>query len=79
MKTHFSPHLQSDDAEQAACGTWLGEASNLTGEWGRVDCTKCTKRKATITGQIEAEERAIVEQMGDMAAFMKAQQKESGQ
>lgn len=71
MKTHFSPHLQPDDAEQAACGTWLGEASGMTGDWARVDCRLCLKMKARITEQSQAEERAIVEQMGDMAEFMK--------
>jgi hypothetical protein len=73
MRTHFTGQLGGgdEDVEQAGCGTWLGEASNLTGDWGRVDCALCLRRKAKITTQIEAEERAIVEQMGDMAAFMK--------
>lgn len=74
MTTHFAPHLQFDDAEQAACGTWIGEASNMTGDWARVDCRICIKLKARITDQAEAEERAIVEQMGDMAEFMKRQE-----
>ena len=74
MRTHFNGRLgggDDDDVEQAACGTWLGEASNLSGDWGRVDCALCLKRKTRITDQHEAEERAIVEQMGDMTAFMK--------
>lgn len=74
MRTHFSPHLQPDDAEQAPCGTWFGEASHETGDWGRVDCRRCLKLKVRITKSSEAEERAIVDQMGDMAAFMKREQ-----
>lgn len=74
MKTHFSPHLQPDDAEQAACGTWFGDHSYTTGDWSHVDCCLCLKRKANIIKQCEAEERAIVEQMGDMATFMKRQE-----
>ena len=74
MRTHFASHLQYDDAEQAICGTWYSEASHDTGDWGRVDCRRCLKLKARITKSIEAEERAIVEQMGDMAAFMKSTQ-----
>ena len=77
MRTHFTGGLGGDDVEQAGCGTWLGEASNLSGDWVRVDCALCLKRKAKITKQHEVEERAIVEQMGDMAAFMKRNQPEA--
>jgi hypothetical protein len=72
MRTHFEPHLQYDEAEQAMCGTWYGDASNSTGDWSRVDCRRCIKLKARITKSSEAEERAIVDQMGDMAEFMKS-------
>lgn len=74
MRTHFEPHLQYDDAEQAICGTWFSEASNTTGDWRRVDCRKCLKLRAKITKSVEAEERAIVDQMGEMAAFMESAQ-----
>ncbi|KPC30072.1 Uncharacterized protein ABJ99_1451 [Pseudomonas syringae pv. cilantro] len=37
MATHFDPYPDDDEAEQAPCGTWLGEASNGTGNWVHVD------------------------------------------
>lgn len=70
MRTHFSGALGDDEAEQAMCGTWYGEASNSTSNWSRVDCRKCLKHKHKFSEQMEAEVRAIVDQMGDMAAFM---------
>ena len=73
MKTHYSPHPQDDSEEQAVCGTWLGEASNLSGDWSRVDCRHCIRRKGEISSSIAAEEDAIVQQMGDMASFMREQ------
>jgi hypothetical protein len=72
VRTHFYPTSASEDAERGPCGTWLGEASNLTGDWGRVDCRRCIRSKARMMGAHAAEERAIVEQMGDMANFMKS-------
>lgn len=73
MKTHFAPFTDLEDIEQAPCGTWLGEASELSGDWTNVDCRRCQKRKQNIIKAAAAEEHAIVEQMGDMAAFMRAQ------
>lgn len=71
MKTHYCPHPQDESEEQAVCGTWLGESSNLSGEWPRVDCRRCIKSKEKITLSVAAEESAIVQQMGDMADFMR--------
>lgn len=71
MKTHYYGGSSSEDVEQAPCGVWLGEGSGLTGEWGRVDCIRCQSRRKKINESAAAEERAIVEQMGDMAAFMR--------
>ncbi|WP_323157843.1 hypothetical protein [Pseudomonas fulva] len=73
MKTHFAPFTDLDDLEQAPCGTWLGECSEVSGDWANVDCRLCQKRKNNIIKAAAVEERAIVEQMGDMAAFMRAQ------
>ena len=53
--------------------TWLGESSELSGDWAKVDCLLCQKRKDRIIAAAAEEERFIVEQMGDMAAFMRAQ------
>lgn len=72
MKTHFAPGSMPDDAEQAPCGIWLGESSDMSGDWTRVDCRLCQKRKEKIIGSEAAEEHAIIEQMGDMANFMRA-------
>lgn len=72
MKTHFAPFTDLEDLEQAPCGTWLGEASELSGDWAKVDCLKCQNHKYRISSAAAAEESAIVEQMGDMAAFMRA-------
>ena len=71
MKTHYYGGISSEGAEQAPCGVWLGEGSGLSGEWGRVDCIRCQSHKKKINESAAAEERAIVEQMGDMAAFMR--------
>ncbi|MBK4999497.1 hypothetical protein IAE37_001773 [Pseudomonas sp. S31] len=73
MKTHFAPFTDLEDLEQAPCGTWLGESSELSGDWTMVDCRLCKKRKERIASAAAAEDRAIVEQMGNMATFMRAQ------
>ncbi|WP_252088767.1 hypothetical protein [Pseudomonas sp. MWU13-3659] len=72
MKTHFAPFTDLDDLEQAPCGTWLGDTSELSGEWSKVDCLLCQKRKDRIIAAAAAEESAIVEQMGEMAEWMRA-------
>lgn len=71
MATHFDPYPDDDEAEQAPCGIWLGEASNGTSNWEHVDCGLCLRMKAKISAAHEASEAAIVEQMGDMAAYMR--------
>ncbi|HGY4969965.1 TPA: hypothetical protein ACNV20_002932 [Pseudomonas putida] len=73
MKTHFAPFTDLEDLEQAPCGTWLGQSSELSGDWAMVDCRLCKKRRARIIAATADEERFIVEQMGDMAAFMRAE------
>ena len=72
MATHFAPYPDDDEAEQAPCGTWLGEASDGSSHWAYVDCRRCQKLKAKISAAHEAGEAAIVEQMGAMAAYMRA-------
>ena len=72
MATHFDPYPDDDEAEQATSGTWLGEASNGTSNWGHVDCGLCLRMKAKISAAHEASETAIVEQMGYMAVYMRA-------
>lgn len=78
MRTHYYPNGLArydsdghDFVEQGPCGTWLGETSELSGDWNRVDCKRCLKDRPAITASSEAEERAIIEQMGDMAAHMR--------
>lgn len=80
MRTHYYPpglaRYDSDGhdyVERGPCGTWLGETSELSGDWARVDCKRCLKDRPAITASSQAEERAIVQQMGDMAEFMRAQ------
>ena len=73
MKTHFFAGPGGDDIERAPCGTWLGEGSGLSEMWEKVDCRRCQAVKAQIIESAATEERAIVEQMGDMAAFMRAE------
>lgn len=72
MKTHFAPFTDLEDLEQAPCGTWLGSASELAGDWAMVDCRLCKRRRERITQSAADEERAIIEQMGEMADFMRA-------
>jgi len=72
LKTHFDPYPHCEEGEeQAVCGTWMGEASNLSGDWSRVDCQRCLGRKEKISDAVAAEENEIVEQMGHMAAHMR--------
>lgn len=74
MKTHYDPHPHGEESEeQAVCGTWLGETSDLSGDWSRVDCRRCIRGKGKISQSVAAEEDAIVQQMGDMADFMREQ------
>lgn len=72
MATHFDPCPDNDEAEQAPCGTWPGEASNGTSNWAHVDCGLCLRMNAKISAAHEASEAAIIEQMGDMAVYMRA-------
>lgn len=81
MRTHYyPPGLARYDAdghdyvERGPCGTWLGESSELSGDWSLVDCKLCLKDRPAITASSEAEGRAIVQQIGEMADFMRAQQ-----
>lgn len=73
MKTHFFTGPGADDIERAPCGTWLGEGSGLSGMWEKVDCHRCQVAKVKIIESAATEESAIVEQMGDMADFMRAE------
>ncbi|WP_110994633.1 hypothetical protein [Pseudomonas sichuanensis] len=73
MKTHFAAFTDLDDLEQAPCGIWLGDASELSGDWAKVDCLLCQRRKQKIIAAAAAEERAIIEHMGDMADFMRSE------
>ncbi|HXD09503.1 MAG TPA: hypothetical protein VN653_05530 [Anaerolineales bacterium] len=75
MKTHYSPR-SSDDEERAYCGVWLGEGSGLSGEWRLVDCLRCVRNKSKILRSFELEERAIIDQMGDMEKFMSSEAKD---
>ncbi|HFQ8053601.1 TPA: hypothetical protein ACHTCR_005490 [Pseudomonas putida] len=72
MKTHFAPFTDLEDLEQAPCGSWLGDTSELSGDWAEVDCLLCKKRRERIIAAAAEEERLIVAQMGNMATFMRA-------
>ena len=72
MATHFAPYPDDYFAEQASCGTWLGERSDTSANWAQVDCRLCLNRKSKIMAAHAAEEAAIVEQMGDMASHIRA-------
>ncbi|MBZ9665788.1 hypothetical protein H3221_013605 [Pseudomonas sp. LMG 31766] len=71
MATHFDPYPDSYEAEQAPCGTWLGERSESSSNWAHVDCRLCLKRKTEIIAAHAVNEAAIIEQMGDMAAYFR--------
>lgn len=71
MATHFDPQPNDDAADQAPCGTWLGDSSELSGNWAHVDCRLCLKRKPKIMAAHSMEESDIIEQMGDMAAYFR--------
>lgn len=73
MRTHFYPYSSHDDIEQTPCGTWIGESSAVSNQWAHVDCQLCIRNKAKIIAAHESNERAIVQQMGEIAEFMRAQ------
>ena len=73
MKAHYWPY-HDDDLERAACGTRLGETSNITGDWSLVTCKRCYGKKDKINASVAETERHIVNQLGDMAAFMERQE-----
>lgn len=74
MSTHFSRYPDDDEPEQAPCGIWMGDASELSSNWAHVNCKLCLKWKDVIMARHEAEESAIVQQMGDMADYYAGQQ-----
>lgn len=79
MKTHYYVGSSPEDIERAPCGVLLGRGSGLSGDWGQVDCIRCqSQKKKKINESAAAEERAIVEQMGDMAAFMREEGSRGG-
>lgn len=61
MKTHYNPsHTDLADVEVSACGVFLGESSDLTGEWDRVTCLRCLSgrgRMETAIKRIEINHR----------------------
>ncbi|KXS54675.1 MAG: hypothetical protein AWU57_936 [Marinobacter sp. T13-3] len=69
MATHYNPSHDNDEVEQAACGTWVGETSDFTGDWRRVTCRKCLRGQDRIMGVAVETEKDIVEQMGSMADY----------
>ena len=73
MQTHFDPYVDTEDdpPEIANCGTRLGEECDLTWRWANVTCKRCLRSKARLTRQHEETEKIIVQQMGDMADFMR--------
>ena len=74
MKTHYYPWGFSDNEERSLCGVWFGEASNISSDWERVTCGRCLRLKKQIKSRVVTEEKAIVDEMGDMADFMSTQQ-----
>lgn len=74
MRTHFYPYSPDDDIEQVQCSTWIGESSAVSNQWAQVDCRLCIRNKAKIVAGHQGNERAIVQQMGEMAEFIRAQQ-----
>lgn len=74
MAAHFYPYQDDDEADQAPCGTWLGDSSELTGNWALVDCRRCLNNKPKIMAGHAGNEAAIIAQMGDMARHMAAKE-----
>jgi len=56
--------------ERTLCG-YTGEipCENSTDRWKLVTCKKCLKLQGSFGRAIESEEKAIVQQMGDMTDF----------
>lgn len=72
MRTHYDPYPNDEESEeQAICGTWLGEDSNLSDDWSRVDCKHCLNGKEKFEAAIADYEASVVEQMGHMANHMR--------
>ena len=74
MKTHYYPFdfgIWDEEIERGPCGVWLGENSELTHQWEKVNCKRCLNKRNKIDHQTKCEEDAIVSQMGDMADYFK--------
>jgi hypothetical protein len=77
MRTHFTFSSEDEDAVNELCGTRIGNESSAARDWRSVDCLRCLKNKSKIILRAKSDERAMIEQMGDMAIFMKRNQEAS--
>jgi len=77
MKTHYGFMENFGDyesplwgCEETVCGC-TGEVpcENATDDWDEVTCKKCLRLRGAVERGVEANEKALVDQMGDMADF----------
>lgn len=71
MRIHFDPYNDGDPSETAPCGTHIGDEYDGTSQWSKVTCKRCLKNKKRLQASVEAIEKEIIRQMGDMADFIR--------
>jgi len=70
-KIHFDPY--GDDyscVENTPCGVRMPEDYKSSSLWTDVDCKRCLYNRAKLTDSFKENEKAIVNQMGDMADYL---------
>lgn len=85
MKIHFGFIVDHGDYESPCIGcerTLCGydtelPCENSTADWEQVTCKKCLRLKDRYILGAKEEEKAIVEQMGDMADFFSKNRKQT--
>jgi hypothetical protein len=72
-KVHYSPYADGDEsyAERAMCGVIVGENYQYDNRWANVSCKMCIKNRIKIEGCAKSIEEDAVNQLGDMAEFIK--------
>jgi len=80
MKMHFgffedcgSYETPLDCCEETLCGYPVGDSLEeyVTDCWNDISCKRCLRLKDAVVKGQEADEQAIIAQMGDMADFFK--------
>lgn len=76
-ETHFDPYFDDESLDydsKTPCGVVYAEHDAYgTSAWSEVSCKRCLKTKSKLQLIHDTIEKQIVDQMGDMANFIKSQ------